>query len=557
MLEEVTRVLLAYIPNVIGAVLILLIGWIIAVLVAGLVERLLRRVRLDQRVGRALSDGGERAAPRTGHWIGRAVFWLIMLVAIIGALQALNLTLLIVPFNALLNDLFAFLPRLAAAAIVFMVAWLIATVLRFAVSRTLRALRFDERVAAEQQAQERIAHPGPPTGGASMDAPRAGAGSEPRSLADILATTAYWLVFFLFLPAMLGALGIQALLVPVQQVLTEVLLFLPNLLAAAIILVLGWFAARFTRRVTVMVAAGLGADRLSERVGLSRVLGQGGLSGLLGWVIYVLLLVPVAIGALNALGVPAITAPASAMLAIFLGAVPTIFAAAAIIGVSFVVGRVVARLVAELLARIGFNTWMQQLHIWTPPASAALDNSNATSGAELEPRTPADIVGTIILVGVILFATTAALNLLGLNLVAGLIAEFTVLAGRVILGLIIFGLGLVLASVAARAIVASKIARAGLLALTARGSILVLATAMALRQMGLANEIVNLAFGLLLGALAVAFALAFGLGGREPAQKEVERFFQGLRSPQIGGSAPTMETPKLDVRTRPAEGSND
>jgi hypothetical protein len=35
---------------------------------------------------------------------------------------------------------------------------------------------------------------------------------------------------------------------------------------------------------------------------------------------------------------------------------------------------------------------------------------------------------------------------------------------------------------------------------------------MALRQMGLANEIVNMAFGLLLRAIAVAVALAFGLG---------------------------------------------
>lgn len=553
--EEITQVLFAYIPNVIGAVLILLIGWIIAALVASLIERLLRRVRLDERLGQALSDGGKQVPTRTSHWIGRGVFWLIMLVAIIGALQALNLTLLIAPFNALLNDFFGLLPRLAAGAIVFMVAWLIATVLRFAVSRALRALRLDERVAAEHEAQKQIAQPAPLPGLSPELAPAAE--PTPRPLTEILATTVYWLVFFLFLPAILGALGLQSLLVPVQQVLTEVLLFLPNLLAAAVILAIGWFAARFIRRVTVMVAAGLGADRLSERVGLARVIGPSGLSGLLGWLVYTLVLVPVAIGALNALGIPAITAPASAMLAIFLGAIPSIFAAAALIGVSFVVGRVVAQLAAELLTRVGFNSWMAQLHIWTPPADAAPATAGAAGGDNRRPGTPATIVGTIILVGIILFASTAALNLLGLNLVAGLIAEFTILAGRVILGLIIFGLGLILASVAARAIVASHITQAPLLALTARISVLALATAMALRQMGLANEIVNLAFGLLLGALAVAFALAFGLGGREPAQKEVERLFQALRTRQLGGAAPTIEVPKLDVRTRPAEGSTD
>ncbi|MBN1235254.1 MAG: hypothetical protein JW999_04290 [Methanotrichaceae archaeon] len=51
----------------------------------------------------------------------------------------------------------------------------------------------------------------------------------------------------------------------------------------------------------------------------------------------------------------------------------------------------------------------------------------------------------------------------------------------------------------------------------ARISILAFAGAMALRQMGPANEIINLAFGLLLGAIAVAIALAFGLGGKEIA----------------------------------------
>jgi hypothetical protein len=60
--------------------------------------------------------------------------------------------------------------------------------------------------------------------------------------------------------------------------------------------------------------------------------------------------------------------------------------------------------------------------------------------------------------------------------------------------------------------------------------ILFLAGAMALRQMGIANEIINLAFGLLLGAMAVALALAFGLGGREIAASQLEEWRQSMRS---------------------------
>jgi hypothetical protein len=129
-----------------------------------------------------------------------------------------------------------------------------------------------------------------------------------------------------------------------------------------------------------------------------------------------------------------------------------------------------------------------------------------------------------------LFATIEALRELGFVLLADLIVRFTVFAGEVILGLIIFGIGLYLANVAYGTVQASGVAQAGLLALAARVSILVLAGAMALRQMGLANEIITVGFGLLLGAIAVAAALAFGLGAREIAARELADWIQSIKS---------------------------
>ena len=73
---------------------------------------------------------------------------------------------------------------------------------------------------------------------------------------------------------------------------------------------------------------------------------------------------------------------------------------------------------------------------------------------------------------------------------------------------------------ASKTVLASGAVQAGLLAMAARLSIVVLAGAMALGQMGLANEIINLTFGLLLGAVVVAVAIAFGLGGRDIATCE-------------------------------------
>jgi hypothetical protein len=128
-----------------------------------------------------------------------------------------------------------------------------------------------------------------------------------------------------------------------------------------------------------------------------------------------------------------------------------------------------------------------------------------------------------------LFASIEAAGLLGFENLAALVSGFVVFAGQVVLGLVVFGVGLYLANLASRTIMASASAQAAFLAVAARVSIIVLAGAIALRQMGLANEIIELAFGLLLGSVAVAAALAFGLGGRDVAAKHIEGWLASMK----------------------------
>ena len=220
------------------------------------------------------------------------------------------------------------------------------------------------------------------------------------------------------------------------------------------------------------------------------------------------------------------------MLNTFLAAVPNIFAAAVVLAISYVVGRLVAALVSSLLAGLGFNSL---------PVRLGMGSGTPTAVGQ---RTPSEIVGTLVLVAIMLFATVEALRLLGFLVLADLLAEFIQLGGQILLGLIIFAVGLYLANLAERVIRASGTTNAGLLALAARVAILVLVGAMALRQMGLANEIVNLAFGLLLGAVAVAAVIAFGFGGREIAGRMLERWAQRLEArQQLAGAAPPPTPP--------------
>lgn len=229
-----------------------------------------------------------------------------------------------------------------------------------------------------------------------------------------------------------------------------------------------------------------------------------------------LVLIPVVIAALNALQIDAVTGPASNMLSRLLAAVPAVFAATLVLVLSYTVGGVVAELVSRALEAAGFNRAL---------AALGVTGQLGTPG-----RAPSAIAGQLVFAGIILVAAIEAAGLLGFVALQTLLASVLVLAGHVLLGLVVFGIGLYLADLAARTIRSSGAANARPLASAARAAILVLSGAMALRQMGLANEIINLAFGLLVGAIAVAVAIAFGLGSRETAGRHVEEWVRSYRS---------------------------
>ncbi|MGA7936233.1 MAG: mechanosensitive ion channel, partial [Kovacikia sp.] len=139
-------------------------------------------------------------------------------------------------------------------------------------------------------------------------------------------------------------------------------------------------------------------------------------------------------------------------------------------------------------------------------------------------RTPSEIVGIIVLVGIVLFGTVAATNVLNFEALTLIVSGILVVFGQVLAGVVVFAVGLYLANLAFNLIASSGGNQARILAQTARIAIIALVTAMALQQMGIASNIVNLAFGLLLGAIAVAIALAFGLGGRDVAAEQLREW---------------------------------
>lgn len=381
-----------------------------------------------------------------------------------------------------------FVPGVVSALVLLVVAWIVASALRAITKKACEWGKLDQRTGSPVS----------------------------KSVSDVV----YWLTFLFFLPGILEALGLVQLLQPVQGMMNKILSFLPNLLGAVIVFTVGFFVAKLVRNIVTNLLATVGADNFSERIGLSKALGEKtSFSKLMGHILFAVIIVPVTQSALNVLGLTTITAPIQSMIEKILLALPNIIAALAVILIAYYLGRVVGNFISELLAGVGFNGVLGKLGF----------KGNETSGG----RTPAQIVGQLVTVGIILFAIMEASSLMGFAHLSTIVSQFSVFAGQILLGVVVLALGLYLGNIAASAIRDSGMAHASTLATVTRISVIMLAGAMALRQMGLANEIVNLAFGLILGALALAFGIAFGLGGRDTAGSVVADWRRNLETKQV------------------------
>ncbi len=469
----------AELPRILGAVAILIIGWIVAVFVRAGVRRLLALARLNKRI----ADTTEQKLDLESG-VSTGFFWLIILVTLIAVFNSLELTLASGPFEVLVKQIAIFLPRLVAGALLVIVAWLVAVALRALVNRALDASGWDEKLSAN-------------------------AGMKPmrKSVGNML----FWLVILLFVPAILHVFDLGGLLDPIKAMVTKILDMLPNVFAALLIGFAGWLLGKVLAGLVTNILATAGADQGAHRLGLDPTLR---ISQVAGTIVLIFVFVPALIAALDALKIEAISRPATDMLGKLLAAVPNIVAAALILLVTYYVAKFAAGLLGRLLNSMGFDTLPEKLGLARV----------VTGGTQ-----PSRIVSMLVLFFAMLFATVEAANRLEFTQVRDVVTLFIKFGGNVVLGGAILTIGFWLASVARNAIQRADTTNSESLATIARVAILGLVIAMGLRAMGIADDIVNLAFLLAFGAVAVAVALSFGLGGREAAGRQMEHWLAKFR----------------------------
>ncbi|MCH7667063.1 MAG: mechanosensitive ion channel, partial [Acidobacteria bacterium] len=287
-----------YLPRLLGALLILIFGWLAAYLISRLVRAALRRTTIDNRIV-SWVRGEEGETPDIEPTIGKVVFWFVMIFVFIAFFNALQMAAVTEPLQNMVESILGALPNVVKAAVLLLVAWLLATGLRLVVRKGLDTVGLDRRL-----------------GGEMVDS----SGEKQIPVSHTLSETVYWLIFLLFLPAVLGALRMEGLLAPVQNMVSKLVGFIPNLFGAAVIFLVGWFIAKILRRIVTSLLAAAGLDSLGDKAGLDQALGKTKLSGLIGLLVYMLVLIPVLISALGAMELDDITKPASQMLDQILGA---------------------------------------------------------------------------------------------------------------------------------------------------------------------------------------------------------------------------------------------
>ena len=508
--SETSQRLGAFVPNILAAISILIIGFLVAAISAVLTRSLLKRMQLGQRLAKHVNSPEDPTFPPIEKWIANSVFAIIVIATLVAFLQILNLNLVSQPLNRLLDGVLSFLPKLGGAIILLLVAWGIASFAKLITNRGLKALKFDDRL--QQQA---------------------GLETVPQStaLSTTLGNVIYWFTFLFFLPAILETLQLQGMTQPIEKLLNEIFLVVPNILAALLIGGAGWLIAQVIRRIVTNLLVAMETDQLSQRLGLPQTAQQQSLSQLLGTIVYVLVLIPVGIAALTALQIEAISAPAISALTQVTTTLPQVLTAGLIMAIAYFLGRFLSDFVNQFLAGIGFNDLLN----WVGVSSESQDiPSNQTDQTQQDPQQsplqPSAIAGVSVWVAMMLFAATAATDLLALQGLTVIVQDLIVLMGRVLSGLAILIIGVYLANLSYRLVASSGNRQAKILGQTARIAILALISAMSLQQMGIATNIVNLAFGLLLGAIAVAFALAFGFGSQAVVGELVPDWLKSFRS---------------------------
>lgn len=495
--------LLPSIQNFIIAILVLLIGWLIAKMIANGIKKGLDKTALDEKLFNKFSTkAGEKPSVDVNKIISKTIYYILLVIVFILFFNLLNLQIIAAPLADLISTFFDFIPAVLKAALILVLAFVLAFIMRWlivTIGGKVGAAKFFKKLKLAETEEVAV------------------------SYIETAGKIVFYFILLLFIPGVLKALSIGGVAEPFSGMIESILAFIPKLFAAIIVFAIGWFVAKIIRDIVVNLLEALGSEKLVLRFNLENIFKGTGLAKVVGNILFVLIMIPITVSALERLDLKGITDPAIKMLDQIMTMIPNIIIAVLIILLAIWLGKFLGQLVTSFLTRIGFDNVSSNMK---------LGNKEISSSR----MTPSALVGYIVQVLIIFFLTVQALYLIKLNFLVDIASGITAYLPNVLAAVLILGIALIIANVVEK-VIANVLSGppVRLLAMFAKYAILILAAFMALTQLGIATSIVTSAFTIILAGLALAFGLAFGLGGKDFAVKywqKVDKTIEETKSNQ-------------------------
>lgn len=323
--------------------------------------------------------------------------------------------------------------------------------------------------------------------------------SNGESLGMALGKIVSLLIWLFGLLAVLQQLGFNSVMTPVEGLLGNFIGYLDNIVFAVAVFFVGTIVAKIVRELAETTFATINFDRWANMGGAEAVTGNASISKTIGTICYVVVIIPFAIGALDLLDIPSITEPARNLLDMVFKAIPLIIGACLLLGLGYVISRWVAGLIRDILPSLGADRAINELGILP------------------EGGTASSVIATIVTIAIMIFFAIAATNMLGFPELTNILQTVLAQAGNVVFGAVLIALGVLIAKILQNLI--SDATGPGIASNVTYWITVGLFVFIGLKQMSIGGPIVDYAFLALAVGAAVAFALAFGLGGRDAAAK--------------------------------------
>jgi hypothetical protein len=477
-------------PGALKAFTILFAFWLFAVFASRSVAWLLGKTDLDQKLVRdwglsGLFESKDRTVESTA---GTLVKWLIMLFGFVAFFDALNLNMVAGPLQNILNQVSSAVPRLLKAGIVLLVFWAVGSILRMAVSKGLTAMSFDEKakrfIASREIKGEKV---GP---------------------SDQVGRLVFYLVLLFGLAPFLDALGQQAIVTPLRDMIGKVMAFFPNLVAALILLLIGKIVATIVREIVSNFLAATPIDGFADKYGFGGSDSSRKLSDMVGSVAFFFTFIPIIGAAVDSLKIDALSGPVKSTLDQVMNTIPLIFVAVVILAIGYFIAKAIRGLLEGFLEGVGFDELPGKLGL------------SFLSPKEGQPAL-SHLAGTVVMAVILLLTANQALATLGFHELAEMVGTLLGYLPSLLVGLAIIVAALSLGSYVSGLISSMMVGsqHAVVVSNIAKFAIIFLGFSMGFSQLGVGEEIVQTAVAAVLGGAALALGIAFGLGGKERAQQ--------------------------------------